>query len=91
MDPPAFGLGKKGQKWKLENKIEELVDLGYELLSPGGWLILNTYSPRLSFDELNRLVSSRFGSKPEVITQLWQKTGLGNRIYTGDLIRIQKV
>ncbi len=90
MDPPAFGLGKKGQKWKIENKIEELIELAHELLVPDGWLILNTYSPRLPFDELLKLVQAKYSKTPETAAQLWLKTSFGNRIYTGDLIRVQR-
>ena len=90
MDPPAFGLGKKGQKWKIENKIQELLSTAKELLNPGGWLILNTYSPRLEIDKLEGVVRESFGKSPELISQLWMKTKFGNRMYTGDLVRIQK-
>jgi len=30
MDPPAWGIGAKGEKWKLEEKIDELMATAYE-------------------------------------------------------------
>lgn len=90
MDPPAYGLGKKGKKWKLEDKIEELLFAAKELLNPDGWLILNTYSPKLSLTDLLVTTNKVFQTQPEIAHQLWLRTSHGNRIYTGDLIRIQK-
>jgi 23S rRNA (cytosine1962-C5)-methyltransferase len=90
MDPPAFGLGKKGQKWKLENKLGELLELAQQLLEEDGWLILNTYSPKLPLAELFKLTQKHFKKAPEYHGQIWLKTAQDNRMYTGDLIRIQK-
>lgn len=59
MDPPIFGRGDKGQVWKLEDDIEELVELTSQLLSdrPIG-LIVNTYVSDLSVVSIANLVQS---------------------------------
>jgi len=45
MDPPAFGRGPKGEVWKIEEKLLELIALLPELLSPDAKLIiLNGYA-----------------------------------------------
>lgn len=45
LDPPAYGHGPKGEKWKLEDMINELVREVCQLLDPEEhFLILNTYS-----------------------------------------------
>lgn len=45
LDPPAFGHGPKGESWKLEKQIGELLDTVFALLEPTeSFLILNTYS-----------------------------------------------
>lgn len=58
MDPPAFGRGPKGEVWKIEEKIMELVALVPQLLSPKARLvILNGYAAGFSartFAELLR-------------------------------------
>ncbi|MDB5188852.1 MAG: dependent methyltransferase [Candidatus Nomurabacteria bacterium] len=49
MDPPAFGRGPKGEVWKIEEKILELVALVPQLLSPDAKLvILNGYAAGFS-------------------------------------------
>ena len=56
MDPPVFGQGKKGQRWKLEDLLPQLVYTTSQLLSRGGTLILNTYSPVVSLEQMEELM-----------------------------------
>lgn len=45
LDPPAFGHGPNGEKWKLEENINEMVKSVVQLLDPKKhFLILNAYS-----------------------------------------------
>ncbi len=90
MDPPAWGLGAKGEKWKLEDKIEELLKTSYSILRPNGWLIVNTYSPSLKLEDTKKLVERIFGKKAEVCSELWMKTKTNKDLYFGDIVRIQK-
>lgn len=90
MDPPAWGLGAKGEKWKLEDKIEELVNAAFSILKPNGWLILNTYSPSLKLNDSRRIVERIFKKEVELGAELWMKTSTAKDLYFGDLIRIQK-
>ncbi len=49
LDPPAFGHGPKGEKWKLEENIAEMMKGVLQLLDPSEhFLILNAYSLGLS-------------------------------------------
>jgi 23S rRNA (cytosine1962-C5)-methyltransferase len=49
LDPPAFGHGPKGEKWKLEENIAEMMKGVLQLLDPQEhFLILNAYSLGLS-------------------------------------------
>lgn len=51
LDPPAYGHGTEGQKWKLEDMINEMMKLVIKLLDEEEhFLILNTYS--LGFSSL---------------------------------------
>lgn len=90
MDPPAFGHGSKGEKWKLEERLDELLQLGFDLLNRGGWLILNTYSPRVELTKTRYNCRQLFRNEPECSAQLFMKTTSGKDLYFGDLIRIQK-
>ncbi len=45
LDPPAFGHGPNGEKWKLEDNILEMMDTVLQILDPKQHLlILNAYS-----------------------------------------------
>ena len=45
LDPPAYGNGPEGEKWKLEDNIQEMMQNVLQLLDPKDhFLILNAYS-----------------------------------------------
>jgi 23S rRNA (cytosine1962-C5)-methyltransferase len=45
LDPPAFGHGPNGEKWKLEDNIAEMIESVLQILDPAQHLlILNAYS-----------------------------------------------
>jgi 23S rRNA (cytosine1962-C5)-methyltransferase len=45
LDPPAFGHGPNGEKWKLEDNISEMMETVLQILDPASHLlILNAYS-----------------------------------------------
>lgn len=45
LDPPAFGHGPNGEKWKLEDNIQEMMESVLQILDPNQHLlILNAYS-----------------------------------------------
>lgn len=49
LDPPAYGRGANGEKWVLEENINELITLCGQLLEPANsFLVLNLYSMGLS-------------------------------------------
>ncbi len=50
LDPPAFGHGPNGEKWKLEDNINEMITGVLNLLDDKHFLILNAYS--LGFSSL---------------------------------------
>lgn len=51
LDPPAYGNGPNGEKWKLEDQIQDLISEVVQLLDPAQhFMILNTYS--LGFSSL---------------------------------------
>jgi 23S rRNA (cytosine1962-C5)-methyltransferase len=88
MDPPAWGLGAKGEKWKLEEKIDELLATTAELLEPNGFLIMNTYSPTLDNDMIGSLAEMYFEGRTIEVKELWMKTTSGKDLYYGNLLRV---
>ncbi len=62
LDPPAYGLGPNGERWKLENDIQEMMqDVAALLDSHQHFLILNTYSLGFSSLIINNLMKNLFG------------------------------
>lgn len=90
MDPPAFGFGAKGERWVLDKKIAELLEVASQLMAPKGFLIVNTYSPKLNLQELTRLANRFFTEDKKQIAELWMKTTTGKELYYGNVLRVQK-
>ena len=44
LDPPAYGHGPDGEKWKLDELLFDMLRTVREILAPGGWVVLNLYS-----------------------------------------------
>jgi 23S rRNA (cytosine1962-C5)-methyltransferase len=88
MDPPAWGLGAKGEKWKLEDKLESLLIGAKSILRKNGFLILNTYSPTVKMEDIQRLASKYFATSQLEVKELWMKTSTGKELYYGNLLRI---
>ena len=88
MDPPAFGIGTKKERWKIENKFQELVNIASQLLQPEGLLIINTYPPKLKEEDIIQTVNSIFPSKKIEVSKLAIKSTTGKTIEYGELTRI---
>ena len=62
LDPPAYGRGPDGEKWVLEDSINEMMKLCSQLLLPEkSFLILNLYSIGFSALIAENLIQSHFG------------------------------
>jgi 23S rRNA (cytosine1962-C5)-methyltransferase len=90
MDPPAWGLGVKGEKWKLENHLPGLIETAHGLMNPGAFLILNTYSPKVKLADLAKSAALYFYANQLEIKQLWMPTTTGKELFCGDLLRAIK-
>jgi 23S rRNA (cytosine1962-C5)-methyltransferase len=61
LDPPAFGHGPNGEKWKLEDHIQEMMQDVVQLLDEKKhFLILNTYSLGFSSVIVENLIKTSF-------------------------------
>jgi 23S rRNA (cytosine1962-C5)-methyltransferase len=90
MDPPAWGLGAKGEKWKLENHLSGLIETAHGLMNPGAFLILNTYSPKIESVDLAASAGQFFSVNQLEIKQLWMRTKTGKELFYGNLLRAIK-
>jgi len=61
LDPPAYGHGPNGEKWKLEDHIQEMMQDVVQLLdAQEHFLILNTYSLGFSSVIVENLIKTSF-------------------------------
>ncbi len=69
MDPPAFGRGPKGEVWKIEEKLQELMSLVPKLLSKDARLVLlNGYAAGYSARTFGELLSDIMKGKGGEVT-----------------------
>jgi len=90
MDPPAWGLGAKGEKWKIEDKLPDLIETAHSLLEKRGFLILNTYSPRVSLEKIKQIAIKYFTEDKLELGELWSETKTGKQLFHGHLLRARK-
>ncbi len=88
MDPPAFGIGAKGERWKLEERLPELLHTARSLVNKGGFIILNTYSPQITEKNLMPLLEKYFPASKVDFKELWMDTSTEKELYFGLVVRI---
>jgi len=81
LDPPAYGHGTEGQKWKLEDMITEMMQNVMQLLDEKEkFLVLNTYS--LGFSSL--IVENLMGKQNNLQTgEIYLQAGTGFKLPLG--------
>ena len=89
MDPPAYGRGPDGEKWLLEEDINEMTDLCSQLLAKkDSFLVMNLYSMGFSALILENLVGSYFENfKTQEIGELYLPDSFGKRLPLGVVLR----
>lgn len=93
LDPPAYGNGPNGEKWKLENNILEMVNDVVQLLDEKEhFLILNTYS--LGFSSIiveNLLKNAKPNAKNLEVGELYLQATHGNKLPLGVFGRFSNI
>lgn len=90
LDPPAFGHGPNGEKWKLEDQINEMVKLVLELLDDQHhFLILNAYSLGFSSLILENLLQSGDKKRKVDIGELYLEDRFSKRLPLGAFGRLR--
>ncbi len=91
LDPPAYGHGPNGEKWKLEENINEMVKGVVELLDEKEhFLILNAYSLGFSAMILENLFPKMKNSKLET-GELFLKAKYGSTLPLGVFGRLKNL
>ncbi|EMR00675.1 class I SAM-dependent methyltransferase [Cesiribacter andamanensis] len=88
MDPPSYGRGPKGEKWVLEQDLNELVALAGQLLEPANsFLLLNLYSMGLSALVMANLVRQHMGVEHPQMGELYLQAKSGHQLPLGTYLR----
>jgi 23S rRNA (cytosine1962-C5)-methyltransferase len=93
LDPPTYGHGPKGEKWKLEDMINELIAGVAQILDrKNGLLLFNSYSLGFSSLILYDLIHTHFG--PEVLKnaefgELYLPEASGRKLPAGIFLRFK--
>ncbi len=91
LDPPAFGHGPNGEKWKLEDNINEMIRLVLQLLDEKEhFLILNAYSLGFSSLIIENLLKQKAGKNLQA-GELFLQATEGNKLPLGVFGRFKNV
>ena len=92
LDPPAYGHGPKGEKWKLEDHIMEMMHDVVQLLDPEEhFLILNTYSLGFSSVIVENLIRTSFPNVENLeIGELYLNATAGPKLPLGVFGKFRK-
>lgn len=91
MDPPSYGIGPSGERWKLEEGINELMKATLSLLDAHHYcFIMNTYSLNLSPLILKNLVHSVMPKAQPHFGELYIQSTSGQSLPLGSYVRMEQ-
>jgi 23S rRNA (cytosine1962-C5)-methyltransferase len=90
LDPPAYGIGTNGERWKLDEQINALLHEVKQLLAPSHFVVLNMYSLGMSALITDNLMRSIFDSKLSTreVGELYLPSATGQKLPLGILARL---
>ncbi len=92
LDPPAYGRGPNGEKWILEDGINELLELCSKLLiKNNSFVILNLYSLGYSSLIANNLIESWFENKNNEFGEFFLQSKTGIQLPLGTFVRFSNL
>jgi len=90
MDPPPYGRGPDGEKWTLQEKLDELVQLCSELLEKNNrFFILSTYAVGLSAQVSENVVKSHFRGVQTEFGEFYLKSAQERNLPMGTFLRFK--
>ena len=92
LDPPAYGRGADGEKWILDDNLNEMIQLCSKLLLPEkSFLILNMYSIGFSALVANNLINSYFNRGDDNESgELYLPDRFGKKLPLGTFLRFSR-
>lgn len=89
MDPPAYGIGANKERWKIESKFPELLQLALQLKQDDGFIIANTYSQKFEIRDIIKIASGLVTKEKLGVDKLCLKSNTGKVIEYGQRTLIQ--
>lgn len=91
MDPPPYGRGPDGEKWTLQEKLNELIHLSSQLLEKqSSFFILNMYAVGLSSLVGLNVAQTHFKIANPEYGEFFLKSRNGNDLPMGTFLRFSK-
>lgn len=91
MDPPPYGRGPEGEKWTLQEQLDELVYLASQLLEPTpSFFILSMYAVGLSSLVGLNVVKTYFADVNPEFGEFYLKSKIGKDLPMGTFLRFKK-
>ncbi len=89
LDPPAYGRGPEGEKWVLEQQIDELVNLCSQLLHPeDSFFVLNLYSMGFSSLIAENVIKTHFKTPANLESgEIYVPDSFGRNLPLGTYLR----
>lgn len=91
MDPPPYGRGPEGEKWTLQEKLNELVYLASQLLhAQNSFFILSMYAVGLSSMVGLNVVNTHFKNQKPEFGEFFLKSATGRDLPMGTFLRFNR-
>ncbi len=91
MDPPPYGRGPDGEKWTLQEKLDELISLASELLEPrDSFFILSMYAVGLSALVGYNVVSAHMNTSSAEYGEFYLHSTSGRHLPMGTFLRLKR-
>jgi 23S rRNA (cytosine1962-C5)-methyltransferase len=91
MDPPPYGRGPDGEKWTLQEKLNELVYLSSQLLqTQNSFFILSMYAAGLSSMIGLNVVNTHFKNVKPECGEFYLKSSTGRDLPMGTFLRFTR-
>lgn len=91
MDPPPYGRGPEGEKWTLQEKLNELIHLASQLLEPTpSFFILSMYAVGLSPLVGLNVVKTHFNVESPEYGEFFLKSKTGRDLPMGTFLRFSR-
>lgn len=88
MDPPPYGRGPDGEKWTLQEQLNELVKMSKDLMEEHSFFILSMYAVGLSSTVGLNVVKSHFPGREADFGEFYLKSKQGRDLPMGTFVRL---